>query len=271
MMRGLLMRTLRETGLSIAVIAVALLLVERLLMFVLPQIQQQIGIVLDTLPIVRPMLSALLGMQVGDGLTAQMLQSILWVHPVVLALIWGNAIALCTRFPAGEIDRGTIDVLLGLPVTRRGAYLCESLICLVSGILIIAIGSMGYFIGAGRLSAADRPPFSAVALVQVNFLCVYIAVSGMGFLISALSDRRGRAIVVILAMVLSSFLLNFLAQFLPLAQSLSFLSVLHYYQPGRILSGGGLVWTDIATLLAAGACAWIAGGEIVARRSITTV
>src|SRR5690349_12672160 len=109
-MRGLIAKTLRETWLTITLFALGLMLVERLLMFILPQVQQQAGSMLGSMPFAKTMLSALLGIEIGDQLTAQILQSILWVHPVVLALTWGYAIIFCTRFPVGEIDRGTIDI-----------------------------------------------------------------------------------------------------------------------------------------------------------------
>jgi ABC-type transport system involved in multi-copper enzyme maturation permease subunit len=268
MTAGLLIRTLRETWPVALVFAAALALVERLLMFILPQLQQTIGGVLATLPIVRPVLSALLGVPVEDGLSAVLLQSILWVHPVVLALVWGLATVLSTRFPAAEIDRGTIDVLLGLPVSRRGLYVTETLVCLALGAAVIAVGSTGYFLGAAALPAADRPDPAGAWLVMVNLLSVFASVAGVGFLVSALSDRRGRAIGILFGMLLGSFLLNVLAEFWAPAQRLAFLSVLHYYQPARVMNSAALNVRDLAALVGVGGAAWMAGLEIVARRSM---
>ena len=269
-MAGLLVRALRETWPLALVFAAALALVERLLMFILPQLQQTIGGVLATFPFMRPVLSAVLGMPVGDGVSAVLLQSILWVHPVVLALIWGLAMMLSTRFPAAEIDRGTIDVLLGLPVSRRALYVTETAVCLALGAAVIAIGSVGYFVGAAELPAAGRPSAAAIWLVMINLLSVFTSVAGVGFLLSALSDRRGRAIAILFGLLLGSFLLNVLAEFWPPAHRLAFLSVLHYYQPARVLTSAAISVHDLAALIGVGAIAWIAGLEIVARRSIRT-
>jgi ABC-type transport system involved in multi-copper enzyme maturation permease subunit len=271
MIGGLLIRTLRETWPVALLFAVALAVVERLLMFILPQLQQTIGGVLQTLPIIRPVLSALLGMPVGDGLSAVLLQSILWVHPVVLALVWGLAIVLSTRFPAAEIDRGTIDVLLGLPVSRRAIYVTESVVCLALGAAVIVVGSLGYFVGAAALPGAGRPPAFSVWLVMANLLSVFGSVAGVGFLISALGDRRGRAIAILFGLLLASFLLNVLAEFWAPAQRLAIFSVLHYYQPARVMTSGAMNVQDLVTLVGVGSAAWVAGLEIVARRSIKTV
>ena len=118
-MRGLFTKSLHEVWLTTLLFGLSLLAVEALLTYVLPQIQEGLGGVFDEIPFLRSMLAALLGTELGDDITARTMQAFLWVHPVVLALVWAHEIPLCTRTPAGEIDRGTIDVLLSLPVSRR--------------------------------------------------------------------------------------------------------------------------------------------------------
>ena len=271
MMRGLLAKTLREMWLTILLFGLGLMLVKALLTYVLPQVQQGISNVMEQLPFVRSVLTAILGTEVGDQITAQTMQAFLWVHPVVLALVWGQEIVLCTRVPAGEIERGTIDILLGFPVSRRAVYLSETTVWLGSGVWIIVMGLIGHRIAAPAMPAEMRPELSRVVLVMANLLCVYVAVGGIAFLVSALSDRRGRAIAIVFGIVLASFFLNFLAQGWEPAEQIAFLSVIKYYQPAKILQGGGLPVGDITTLLAVGAVAWLLGGEVMARRSISTV
>jgi ABC-2 type transport system permease protein len=173
--------------------------------------------------------------------------------------------------PAGEIDRGTIDVLLGLPVSRRAVYFCESIVWLVSGLLIIVMGLLGHRIAAPAMPEEMRPELSRAVLVMTNLYCVYVAVGGIAFLASALSDRRGRAMAIVFGLVLASFLLNFVAQFWPPAQQIAFLGVMEYYQPAQILQSGDFPIRDAAVLLLVGGSAWVLGGEVVARRSICTI
>lgn len=271
MIRGLLVKTLRDSWITALVLAAALALVELLLMNVLPQTQQMIGGVLAAMPIVRPILTAILGMPVGDGMSALVLQSILWVHPVVLSLVWACAVVQTTRYPAGEIDRGTIDFLLGLPVSRRAVYVAETIVCLALGAFVIGAGSIGYFAGAADVAPESLPSAGGVQLALVNLFCVFVAVAGVGFFVSSMSERRGRAIAVLFGVLLGSFLLNVLAEFWAPAQRVAFLSVLHYYQPARVLTNVRLPASHIVTLVGVGLVAWIAGAEITARRSIKTV
>jgi ABC-2 type transport system permease protein len=269
-MRGVLIKILRETWLGMLLFSVALLLVEILLNLVLPQILEQMDMMLARMPFVRDFLAALLGIDIEGEITAQLMQAFVWVHPTVLTLLWANETMFCTRFPAGEIDRGTIDVLLGLPVSRRAIYLCETIGWLIGGALMLGAGAIGYAIGSLAMPLENRLEWALVWLILFNLFCLYIAVGGVAFLISSLSERRARAVSTIFAIVLASFLLNFLAQFWSPAQSFAFLSVIEYYQPANILKTGSLAFGDIAVLLAVGGVAWIAGCEITARRNICT-
>ncbi len=271
MIRGIMAKTIREVWPATLLFGIGLSLVMALLTYVLPQIQEGITDVFASLPFVKTLVQTILGTDVGDELTAQMMQAILWVHPVVLSVVWAHEIVFCTRMPAGEIDRGTIDVLLGLPVSRRTVYLCETVMWLVTGAFVLLLGVLGHLAAAPAMPVEMRPGISRIVLVMANFCCVYVAVGGIAFLVSALSDRRGRAIGIVFAIVLASFLLNFLAQFWGPAQQVAFMSVLDYYRPAQILQAGRLPLDDVATLLVVGGAAWLAGCEVFARRSICTL
>lgn len=270
-MAGLLAKTLREVWGAALAFAAAMLIVEALLTFVIPQVQEELSSVWLQMPLARTLLSALLGTEVEGSITAQMMHSIIWVHPVMLAVLWAWEITFCTRFPAGEIDRGTIDVLLGWPVSRRAVYCGESLVWIVSGVLIIACGTAGYLLVSPAIAEDARPALGRVLLVELNLLCVYVAIGGGACLVSAVCDRRGRAVAIVFAFVVASFLLNFLAQFWEPARRVAFLSVTTYYRPAQILMSGHFAASDVMVLLGFGVAAWIVGGEVVARRSMCTV
>jgi ABC-2 type transport system permease protein len=198
--------------------------------------------------------------------------AIAWVHPVVLAIIWTHVIVFCTRVPAGEIDRGTIDVLFGLPASRWRVYLAETTVLIVSVVFLVALGYLGHRLGMLTTEWEAKPALGPLVAVTVNFFCLYLAVGGLAFLVSAVSDRRGRAIGVIFAILLASFLLNFLAQFWRPAELVSFLSLLNYHQPLVVMKAdGGWPIGDMTVLLGFGAVTWLAGGIWFARRDLCTV
>lgn len=270
-MRGLLLKSFSEIWLPTLLFSLGLAAAMALLTTVLPHVDDILEVVFERIPFAHTMVSAMLGTELGEEITAQTMQVFLWVHPTVLTIVWAHEIILTTRVPAGEIDRGTMDVLLGLPVSRRAIYLAETAAWLVSGCALLAIGLLGHRAAAPAMPPEMRPSLSDSLLILVNLYCLYLAVGGVGLLVSAASNRRGRATAIVFALVVASFLLNFAAQFWAPAKQVAFLSVMTYYRPAAILQSSSLPVGDVAVLTSIAAVAWILGGEVLARRSVCTV
>ena len=126
MNRGLLDKSAREVLPMTLLCGVGALAFEVLLAFVIRSFEVQIAEHWIQIEAVRNILKALIGSEVGDQIDPRAMTSIAWVHPILLTLLWGHEIALCSRTPAGEVDRATIDVLFGLPVSRWSMYLSET-------------------------------------------------------------------------------------------------------------------------------------------------
>lgn len=270
-MLGLLAKTVREVWLATLLVAAGLFGVNILLTILIPQLQEGIGEVFEQLPFVENLVQALLGTELGDQMAAQAMQSVLWVHPIVLTLIWFHAINLSTRVPAGEIDRGTIDLLLGLPIGRRQLFWSEVLVWAVTGVVLLVCGFAGHRLASPAMPESMRPNIQTAFLIMSNLYCVYLAVGGVGFFVSSLSSHRSRAIAVVFALVLASFLLSFAAQLWPVAEPFGFLSILEYYRPALLMQSGDFPTCDVFVLLSITAVSLVAGSEVMARRSICTV
>ena len=271
MNRGLLFKSFVDARTVTVLLAVAMLLAEGVLSYVLPTVMQDFSSQLLQVPFFRAIISALLGADIGDTLVPATFIAIAWVHPVVLAIVWTHAIVFCTRVPAGEIDRGTIDVLLSLPVSRWQVYVAETIVFLATGLAVVTMGMFGHRLGILSLASEDRPALGRMLVIVANLYCMYMAVGGLAFLVSAVSSRRGRAIATVFGILLASFLLNFLTQFWPPAQAVSFLSLLNYYQPLPLVRTGDLPVGDMVILLGFAATTWTAGGVWFARRDVCTV
>jgi hypothetical protein len=270
--RGLIAKTLREIWPGTLVFGWAIFVTEVLLAYMIPMfMKDEVAGQWLELEFVQDIFKGLLGTEVASALSPGAMNAIAWVHPIVLTLIWAQEISYCTRLPAGEIDRGTVDVLLGLPVSRLRVYLCESAVWLFSGCWMLGLGLLGNVAGGWLATTETENAADSVIIVVVNFYCLYMAVGGMTFFVSSLSDRRGPAMGVAFAMVLASFVLNFLAQFQETMESISFLSILSYYQPLLILRDSSWPITDIVVLTTVGAVCWLMGAIVFARRDICTV
>lgn len=270
MNRGIMYKAYCEVRFITLLIGAALLAIETIFAFVLPILEKQFENIFAQLPFVQTIMKALLGTDLGPGFGKEGIQALAWVHPAVLALIWAHGIIVCTRVPAGEVDRGTADVLFGLPVSRWSVYRSECVVWLMSMIVILLMAATGHRVGVPFAESATPVPLARLSLVLLNLFCLGAAVGSIAWLISALSDRRGKAIGVVFAIVLASFLLNFLGQFWAPAEKVMFLGVLNYYRPMEIIRSGVFPGKDTLVLISVAAAVWTLGGIVFARRDITT-
>lgn len=268
---GLIRKTLRETWITTLIFASMLMVVEILLTTLLPVFSEELSMAWLRLEIVQKFLRALLAADAGDLIGPHILVALPWVHPVCLALVWAHEITFCTRVPAAEIDRGTIDIFLGLPVSRTQVYASETVGWLLSGLFILGLGLAAII--AGTLLAAPEalPPAGQLAAAFANSFSLYAAVGGFTFLVSSLSSRKGQAVGWVFGVVLGSFLLSFLACFWEPARALDFLSFLTYYRPISIFQGRGWPAGDIASLVLTGLACWTYGWWVFRSRDIYTL
>ena len=271
MNRGLLAKTIRETWLMTLLYAMAVALFEVLLAYVIPRFSAEMSEQWLKLDFVRTIFKGLLGTEVAEMLGPEALASMAWVHPLLLTLVWAHAVTFCSRFPAGEIDRGTIDIALALPVSRLDFFCGESLVWLGSGLVVVLAGLAGSLVGVcGSFGPQAGAGWDALPVLG-NLYCLYLAVGGIAWLASSLCNRRGRAVSIALAFVLVSYTWNFLVQFWDVARALPQVSVLYYYRPLATLHSPSWPWPDMLVLLCIASVTWAAAGLVFRRRDICTV
>ncbi len=268
---GLLRKTFYELWPTTALFATLLFVFEALVAYVLPLLEEQYPSGLMQMSFVQAFIQAMLGAEVPPELSPMTFSAFAWAHPVILALVWGHPAICCTRVPAGEIDCGTIDILLSLPVGRWQILCNETLVWLIGGAVVLVALAAGNWYGRAQLDDALELPWANVMCVLTSLACLYLAVGGLCYLVAAALDRRGVAITIVFSFLLGSFLLNYLARLWEPAERLAFLSPMHYYRPLAVLQEGVLPGRDIAVLLTAAATTWIAAGIVFARRDVCTV
>lgn len=122
---------------------------------------------------------------------------------VVLAVLWGSDVL------AGEEQRGTLDLLLANPISRRRVVVEKWLamcagVAMVTAVFGVALGvgdaALGMGVGAGRLAAA---------VVAAGLLA--IALGTLAFAVAAASGRRALARGVTAAVAVASYLVSSLS------------------------------------------------------------
>lgn len=268
---GLIRRALRETIFTTALFGMAVMLFAAALNYAFPRFQARLSAGRMQLPkFMQDVRSAMLGVETGGMSASEIATSMAWSHPIILAVLFAHAIVFSTRVPASEIERGTIDSLMGLPISRWQLWLSETGAWIISGILLLFAAVLGSRIGNHFIAPEMRPALASVLKIQVNIFGMYAVVAGLGFCSSSLTSRRGRAVLATLMLVLGSFLINYLSLVWDEAKRFNVLSILHYFRPLIMMTQGQWPWRDLAILYGVGGGLWLLGGVVMSRRDLAT-
>lgn len=267
---GLVSRTIRETWGTTLALAGVVFAFSALLAYVLPGVQERFLKRNFIPPQLLEIRNAIMGVDGASSSVAEFAFGLAWTHPVVLAVLFAHATMLTTRVPAGEVERGTMDILLGLPVSRWTLHISESFAWLLSGTLVLGLMFAGSVFGAQFIKPANRPDWGAILIVLVNLAGVYFVAGGAGMLAASATNRRGRAVLWVMIFLIGSMLLFLLRTLWTPAEKFGFLSLLHYYRPAIIMRSGAWPVRDLCVLLGAGLALWLAAGTILSRRALTT-
>ena len=270
-MFGVFRKSLREVAVPSIAYGSALLAVTALISYVLPKFRAELSESWLKVEFIRKIVTALVGTELGAVLDPVGLTAFAWAHPVVLALVWAHSLTISTRLPAAEIDRGTIDVLLGLPVSRGRVFVADCCAIAIAATAVLTCVLAGNLLGTAAAPPEHRPSAAAMAVAAVNGTLLYFAVAALTLFVASLCDRRGKAVAVVLVLVIASFLINFLAPFWEPMEAIEFLSFLYYYRPVLILVGGEWPVPDLIILTALTVLFGVAAYWIFRRRDICTV
>src|SRR5262249_53046055 len=145
---------------------------------------------------------------------------------------------------SGEIDRGTMELLLAQPVGRWRvviAHLCVD--GMVIPLLCLSLW-LGNWLGSwltgmlqfGEPTAASRQVDPRVfGPASVNVAGLLFAVSGYTMWLSARGRFRGRVMAVAVLLTLVQFLVNVIGQLWDTIAPLRQLTIFYYYQPQQII------------------------------------
>jgi ABC-2 type transport system permease protein len=193
------------------------------------------------------------------------LLSIGYVHPVMQLVFCIWAVGRASGAIAGEIDRGTMELLLSQPLSRPRILLAHFLVdCVAIPCLCLALLA-GNLLGAWSidpitvppppshvkvpfpLPRSDDPEMRARLEIQaIRFTRalpvvggLIFSLSGLTMWLSAMGRFRWRVMGTAVTVVLLMFLINVLGQMWQPAAWLRPATLFYYYQPQQVIAEGG--------------------------------
>jgi ABC-2 type transport system permease protein len=216
-----------------------------------------LGDVLARLP---PVLAAGLGQQMFGGLGTAGLIGFGWNHPVAHAAGTALAVVLGARAVAGEIETGTLELVLAQPITRGGWLAANVMVAGMALASFCLLGVFGTALGA-RVFEIEPISFAALLQVGVNLFLLLSALFTASLLASTFHRESGPALAIGFLLAVGSFLVNAIAALWPAAAFLEPYALHSYYMPREVLTSGSLQPTAIGVLcgcvvITLGAAVW---------------
>ena len=162
-----------------------------------------------------------------------------WNHPFVLLIFAIWAISRGSIAVAGEIEKGTMDLVLSRPVGRP-SFLMSQVITAVGGLLIMA-GAMvaGNLVGSHYNTLIDPASASTLMKPAINLVAFGWAIFGYTFLFSTLDFARWRPNLIASALTLAGFIALVLANIPQLeVKWLEKFSIFKAYDPVEAVTKG---------------------------------
>jgi ABC-2 type transport system permease protein len=159
------------------------------------------------------------------------------IHPIAVAIVCVFAVGFAAAAVAGERQRGTLEVVLARPISRRTAYgtlFGSLLVCLCVAILAVLVGTLVATAAFGKL---DELKVGNLPLLGLNAVLLYTALGSVALAASVSFDRLGPALGIGLGFTLVSYFFEILGSLWPTAEPLQPLSVFHYLDTQSILDG----------------------------------
>lgn len=158
-------------------------------------------------------------------------------HPLALALIGIFAVGAASSAVAGERQRGTLEVLLARPISRRSLYGSVAVAMLAMVLLMVGLVLIGMVGGAALQNVLDELDLSRLPLVLLNGFLLWAAFAAFALATSVTFDRAGPAMGLSLAYLLVNYFLEILGSLWSAAAWTQEYSLFHHFQPGDILAG----------------------------------
>jgi ABC-2 type transport system permease protein len=160
-----------------------------------------------------------------------------FVHPIAVGLNLVFAVGFTAAAVAGERQRGTLEVLLSRPISRRVTYLTLAFASAIAIGVSIAGLTLGSLIGASLTGRTGDLGVGNLPVLWLNGSLMYWAIGAIALLASVSFDRPTPAIGLSLALVLVSYFLDVLGSLWPDAKGLQPYSLFHYVSAKADLAG----------------------------------
>ncbi len=262
-------KAVSDAWLHLAICSAILILFAWVFVWLMSQIDLRfLEIMLKMLP---PFMKKMIGFEVDELATTLGRLSVLYIHVITMLVCVGWALGRGSDSVSGEIGRGTMDLILSLPVRRVTVIIAPGVVASLGAVVLAGSVLAGTTLG---LLTVDLPgnvsPWQLLP-GAVNLSCMTFCLTGATMFISSFNRDRWRTIALSGGFFVVSFIIEMVWRLWPGGDWLKYFTFLSAFQPQRLILKkeiGSLAWQCNAVLLGLGLIAYLAAAIVLSRRDI---
>jgi ABC-2 type transport system permease protein len=169
-------------------------------------------------------------------------------HPIVMVLVAINAVAVPAKHISGEIESGTMELLLSHPVRRVKLFFSMWSAAAAINLFVVVgalLGSLTAVTAAGVLSRSLAGRLVGIALI---LWLLSLVVTALAALASAWATRGARPVLWVAVVVLTLYVIHFLTPLWGFLEIMIPFNIFTYYQPQKLMFGEASFGRDALVL-----------------------
>jgi ABC-2 type transport system permease protein len=218
---------------------------------------------IDLLPAIVK--SALGGQSLQAGNTPGLIV-IGYQHPLVLFLYMFFAVGVPTGLLTGEVQKGTMELILSRPVTKTQVYICAGIPALVGMFALVMVMFLGTVVATNIYDFGEPIPLDMFFRMAINGGLLASAVGAVSLLSAALFRGRNTAVGAAVAFLVVNYFVALIAEWWPRTRFLEPFTLFHYVHGQQVVTGwpiGNIAVLAVILLIAA-----ISGGIVWQHRDL---
>ena len=195
-----------------------------------------------------------------------------FVDPVVVlaATVWG--ITRGSDAVSGQLERGTMEMLLAQPVERRAVWTTQALATTAGAALLCTVLALSVWGAVAWGPWAGKVEPRRFLLPVGNVFGLMVCIAGITASVSAADTYRWRTIGTLCGFYVFSLLAKLVGRMSSAFAWVGYLSIFNAYEPQRLVGDAGESWARLGAydgiLIGIGLVAYCIGGIIFCRRDL---
>jgi len=198
--------------------------------------------------------------------------SLIYVHVVTALVCVGWAVGRGSDSISGEIARGTMDLILSLPVRRASILVAPAVVATLGAAVLPGAILLGTQLGLLTFRFSDGVSTRQFLPGAINLFCLIFFMTGMTTFISSWNQNRWRTISLAAGFYVVSVIVELIGRLWKWGSWLKYCSFSTAFQPHKLIlqpeETGVFAWSYNVPLVALGLIAFAAAAVILSYRDI---